>query len=166
MLQGQIVVLSIRRASGHLRSLFKTQALMVMFEYLWESNSQEITGLIVNLYLYTFLIDRFFVFLTVFFFWRNFKKPLIHFMNGLAVASNRLRVYRLELKIVRLCILKQRLIWIHFSFRKASVVNFLSIFIDKTWQLRKYCVNKHMYLRAETEFSLCNARIKFSQVCF
>ena len=66
VLQGQIFVLFTRRASGHLRSLFKSGTFLVMFEHLWESNSQEITGLIVNLYLNTFLSDRFFVFLTVF----------------------------------------------------------------------------------------------------
>ena len=72
--QGQIVVLSSRRTSGHLRSLFKPRTLLVMFEYLWESNSQEMTGLIVNLYLNTFpIIDRFLAFLTVFL--RNLQKP-------------------------------------------------------------------------------------------
>ena len=60
VLLGEIVVLSSRRASGHLRSLFKPPTFYVMFGYLWESNSQEITGFIVNLYLYTFLIHRFF----------------------------------------------------------------------------------------------------------
>ena len=60
MLQGDIVVLSSRRpVSGHFRSLFTDytpRTFLVTFEYLWEFNSQEITGLIVNLYLNTFLI--------------------------------------------------------------------------------------------------------------
>ena len=69
VLQGDIVVLSSRRsASGHFRSSFTDytpRTFLVTFEYLWEFNSQEITGLIVNLYLNTFLIESFFVFLTV-----------------------------------------------------------------------------------------------------
>ena len=110
-----------------------------------------------NLYLYTFLIDRFFVFLTVFF-TKFLKTVSLHEWT-----CGSFRVYCLGLKIVRLCILKQRLTRINFSFRKASVVYFLSIFIDKTSQLRKSCVNKHMFSRAETEFSICiNARTKFS----
>ena len=71
MLQGDIVVLSSRRsASGHFRSLFTDsltpRTFLVTFEYLWEFNSQEITGLIVNLYLNTFLIESFFGFVAKF----------------------------------------------------------------------------------------------------
>ena len=40
--QGQIVVTSSRRASRHLRSLFKPRTVLVMFEYLWKSNPQEL----------------------------------------------------------------------------------------------------------------------------
>ena len=107
VLQRRIVVLSSQRASGHLRS-FKPRTFLVMLEYLWESNSQDLAGLIVN----TFLIDRFFIFLTFFEIFEN-RAPhgsINSLQNGLAVLSNRLRVYRLGLKIIRLCFLEQRLI--------------------------------------------------------
>ena len=172
MLQGHIVVLSSRRsASGHFRSLFtdyKPRTFLVTFEYLWEFNSQEITGLIVNLYLNTFLIDCFFVYLTVQFYeiFENRAHGSINSLqNGLAVLSNHLRVYRLGLKIVRLCFLEERPNWINFLFRKASVVCFLSIFIHETWQLRKSCVNKSTCPRKRKEFSHVKRGSNF-QVCF
>ena len=65
-----------------------------------------------NLYLNTFLIDRFFIFLTVFceiFENRAPQGSINSLKNGLAVPSNRLRVYRFELKIVRLCFLDKDL---------------------------------------------------------
>ena len=88
-------------------------------------------------------------FFLFFFFLRNSLQ-----IDGLAVPSNRLCVYHLGLTIVRrkLCFLEKRLIWIHFSFRKDSIVYFLFIFIDETWQLRKSCVNKHV-LASGNKFS-------------
>ena len=50
VLRVQIVVLSRRRASGNLKSLFRPRTFCEIFDYFWVFNSQTITGLIVNLY--------------------------------------------------------------------------------------------------------------------
>ena len=63
-----------------------------MFTYLWES--KKITGLIVNLSLSTFLIDRFFYQFFSFLFAKFLKDGSIlnSLQNGLAVPLNRLCV--------------------------------------------------------------------------
>ena len=125
--------------SGHSRrSLGNVQYLQLR-----ESNSQEITGLVVNLYLSlnTFLIDRFFVFLTVFFFAKflALHAGSITFTSNWTCSSFK-SVARLSSRIKNCTplLLRKKIFLNKFSFRKALVVCFLSIF---SLMKRDNCVN-------------------------